>query len=444
MRFRQPEEREERMIDMTGPLTINATKDGFVRDGAPFFYFADTVWSVFTNTPPHEWEEYLRYRAQQGFNVLQISVLPLLHDTSDTFTGLLPFAVDENGRWDFDRIDEAYFDRAEAMVRAAKAHGFTCALVLLWSNFVPDTTFSKGNLERLLPFEAVAPYTEYVAKRFAPYEPMYYVSGDTDFGSERTIDYYMTCLRTLKRVAPEALASMHLNGEETLSPERIANAPELDFYAYQSCHFEERQYQCWTFAEAFLAKPIKRPIVNSEPLYEGHGHGNKYGRFHAFDVRKAFWWSVLSGAKAGFAYGAHGLFSWHRSGAAFTSESWSKIPFDWRTALRMDGAWDAGFCKWLFERYELHTLEPAQRLQATPYEQIRTAATPSLDKIVVYIPYSNDVTLTADLSGYRTEMIDLAAKRAVRPSLAASPDRRATTVRMYEGNADVVFIATRA
>ncbi|HZG78762.1 MAG TPA: DUF4038 domain-containing protein, partial [Paenibacillus sp.] len=319
---------------MTGKLTLNADRDGFEREGKPFFYFADTVWSAFTNTPEDEWEPYLHYRRQQGFNVLQISILPILHDTSDTFTGAFPFVVEEDGTWNFFRIDDAYFDQAERMVRAAKKYGFTCALVLLWSNFAPDTIFSAGNRDRIMPEAAVASYTTYVAERFAPYDPIYYVSGDTNFGSDRTIDFYMTALRALKRAAPDALASMHLNGEETLGAERIANAPELDFYAYQSCHFEERQHQCWTFAEAFLRKPVRRPVLNSEPLYEGHGHGNRYGRFDAFDVRKAFWWSVLSGAKAGFAYGAHGIFSWHRRGAAFTSEAWSKIPFDWRTALR--------------------------------------------------------------------------------------------------------------
>jgi len=431
------------MNETNETIEINETRDGFIRRGKPFFYFADTVWSAFTNTPEHEWEEYLELRRQQGFNVLQISVLPLLHDTSDTFQGSFPFVVEPDGTWRFDRLNEAYFDRAERMVRQAKAYGFTCALVLLWSNFVPDTIFAAGNRERIMPASAVVPYTAYVAERFRPYSPMYYVSGDTNFGSEATVAHYVACLRELKRIAPEALVSMHLNGEETLSEDRIANAPELDFYAYQSCHFEERQYQCWTFAEAFMRKPVKRPILNSEPLYEGHGHGNKYGRFRAFDVRKAFWWSVLSGAKAGFAYGAHGLFSWHRRGAAFTSESWSKLPFDWRTALRFEGAWDAGYCKWLFEQYGMHRIEPAPELLVTPYEAIRMAASPSRDIIVIYVPYSNDVTVRADFSGYRVDMIELERKRRISPRVEMSPERGLSTVSMHDGNADVLVVAVR-
>ena len=43
------------------------------------------------------------------------------------------------------------------------------------------------------------------------------------------------------------------------------------------------------------------------------GSGRKiYGRFQAEDTRKAAWSSILSGACAGVAYGAHGIWNWQK------------------------------------------------------------------------------------------------------------------------------------
>ncbi|WP_303032735.1 apiosidase-like domain-containing protein, partial [Dubosiella newyorkensis] len=46
------------------------------KDGKPFFYLGDTCWSAFTNISDGEWAYYLNKRKAQGFNVLQINILP--------------------------------------------------------------------------------------------------------------------------------------------------------------------------------------------------------------------------------------------------------------------------------------------------------------------------------------------------------------------------------
>lgn len=49
----------------------------FLSDGKPFFYLADTCWLAFSNCSESDFDAYLSYREAQGFNVVQISVLPL-------------------------------------------------------------------------------------------------------------------------------------------------------------------------------------------------------------------------------------------------------------------------------------------------------------------------------------------------------------------------------
>ena len=60
------------------------------KDGNPFFYLADTCWSAFTNISEEEWEYYLYKRKAQGFNTIQINILPQW-DASDTDLNYNPF-----------------------------------------------------------------------------------------------------------------------------------------------------------------------------------------------------------------------------------------------------------------------------------------------------------------------------------------------------------------
>jgi hypothetical protein len=80
------------------------------------------------------WEEILRLRRLQRFNVLQISALPISHDNSQDEGALSAF-----GPGGFSDINEAYFDRACEMLALAARYGFTPCIHLLWVNYIPDT-----------------------------------------------------------------------------------------------------------------------------------------------------------------------------------------------------------------------------------------------------------------------------------------------------------------
>ena len=149
------------------------------------------------------------------------------------------------------------------------------------------------------------------------------------------------------------------------------------------------QQQPYTFAEKFAAYPVKRPVVNSEPPYEGHGRVGERTRFNAFDIRKATWQSLLSGARMGITYGAHGVWSCHRRGMNFLNAQRSFEPYAWDEALLLDGAWDVGFARYLFETYNLFAANPAAIVRSDDPE-IRAAATADLSTLAVYSPYAFD------------------------------------------------------
>ncbi len=421
-------------------LTISPTARTFRKGNSPFFYLADTAWSIFTNVQEDEWREYLRYRSEQGFNVFQATLLPILHDNSTSQNNLFPFERYPDGGIDFYSLNQAYFQRVAAMLEEAAHYGLTCGLVLLWCNYVPDTWISQQSPEYVIPLDATQTYVEYVVTLLNRYSPIYIISGDTDFRSPATIQTYLEALKIVKRIAPESLACLHLSPYTDL-PEEITQSQDLDFYMYQSGHRQQEQSLCYTLAERFYDKEPQRPVINGEPCYEGHGHGFEYARYSAVSVRKAFWQSVLSGACAGFTYGAHGVWSWHQHGAVFNNEEWSKTPFDWRTALRFPGAWDITFSKWLLERYAAWELVPHNERLNTNTEEIRMAMTPDQHTIFMYLPYNVKVQVKQNLSAYSFEGVDLNTRNILRLNITSSDEQ--STIDMSEVNSDILIIGTR-
>jgi hypothetical protein len=395
-----------------GKVSVSDTRDYFLRDGEKFFYLADTCWSAFTNPGYDEWEYYLDYRRMQGFNAIQINILPQ-HDRSESNNYVDPFEALSDGGWDFSRRNDKYFDRAERMVEMAVERDFTPALVVLWCDYVKGTRLSLKDLSKVIPRENLEEYVEYVAERFGKYDPVFIISGDTDLSTNDAIEYYSKALEIVKKVSPNSLTTMHLVGGLWEIPDVFIRSPNYDFYMYQSGHSKEQQHLPYELAQKFYKMPVKRPIVNGEPCYEGHAYGNKYGRFTRFDVRKAVWQSLLSGAKAGVAYGAHGIWSWHKRGKRFGGERFSGIPYEWSTALRFPGAFDASFAKWIFEMYDLFDIEPANEKLLNETSEIRVAG--GKDKIIIYAPYNWNILLNFDCKSYKWEGIDLESRKVFKP-----------------------------
>lgn len=420
-------------------LRVSGTKDRFERqDGLPFFYLADTVWNVFTNASLEEWEEYLRFRGAQGFNAVQISVLPILHDRSDGGESVAPFVANADGTWNFEAPDPAYFEKAARMVKQAREHGFAPALVLLWASYVQGTWASAAQPAFAMPEEAIDGYVNAVVDACDGSDPIYLISGDTDFPSETTVNAYRRALAALKRRRPNALTAFHPKPGAML-PEPIANDPALDFYMYQQGH--SPRAKAAEGAAAYYGLPVKRPIVNGEPVYEGIGYFKSYGRISAFDVRRAFWQSVLAGAKAGFTYGAHGVWSWHRAGQPFTSEALWGEPPDWRSALRYRGAQDVAFGKWLFETYGLFELEPAPDKVLLHGEEVAMGLTPDGRTAAIYLPHDMGARVDFDFTGYTLFLFELEGRNVIRPTASIRDGQTSFGIHGY--NADALLIAVR-
>ncbi|MGQ9748111.1 MAG: apiosidase-like domain-containing protein [Candidatus Caldatribacteriaceae bacterium] len=423
-------------------LQVAPEKTHFLKNGRPFFYLADTVWSALTSVTEEEWKEYLTYRRLQGFNVLQIN---LLHQWDASIPYLrFPFRRDIHGNYASFELDESYFGFAERLLQMASEEGFVPALVLLWCNFVPGTWGSQRKISPVMPFSVMERYVRYAVERFSKFYPIFIISGDTDFGSDVAVKYYLRALEMVKSVAPEAPTTLHLQPQADL-PEEIVRSSYLDFYMYQSGHLGREQHLPYVLAQRFFSKSVKRPIVNGEPCYEGHPYGfTKDGSFGERDIRKAIWQSLLGGASAGVSYGAHGIWSWHRRGSEFRGTEFSGEPFEWRIALTFPGAWAASFAKFVFEEFGLFGIQPANELLVGMPDEIRLAGTMNLEKFALYTPLARNIVLRINLEQYEKIIgIDLSKRRFFVPSFSRE-DVGIWILKMPPYNTDIFILGTKS
>lgn len=416
-------------------LQISDNKKNILKDGAPFFYLADTCWSAFTNITDEEWDFYLYKRKAQGFNTIQINILPQW-DASVTDLDYKPFV--EN---DPHRLNDAYFAHARNMCETAKREGFELALVVLWSNYVPGTWASKMFPGGILPFDCLENYVRKVHETFTDLEPLYIISGDTDFPEEETTRYYVHVGQILREFAPDCLFTTHIKGRYSEIPKELYTMLDLCFY--QSGHNAKDLSMPYALSETMQEKYPGKPLINSEPCYEQMGYsGNMYGRWARRDVRRAAWVSVLSGACAGITYGAAGIYSWHKVKKGFHTllgEGFD-MPKSWEEAMAFPGAWDYGYLKMLLEELNAYALIPKQELLENGTGDIRVGQAGE-HLLLVYVPSNTKVRLAADLSGWDIRALGLAERFAAYVDVEIKEGK--TVVGMHPFEEDALIVARK-
>lgn len=382
-------------------LEISKNKKMLLKDNKPFFYLADTCWSAFTNISDDEWDYYLYKRKVQGFNTIQINILPQW-DASKTDLDYKPF-IDNDPH----KLSDEYFDHARKMCEKAVAEGFQLALVVLWCNYVPGTWASNIFKKGILPFDFIENYVHKVHDTFTDLNPLYIISGDTDFPTEETISYYVEAAKVLRSLTKDTLFTTHIKGRYSVIPEELYQY--VDVLYYQSGHNAKDLSMPYSLSEEMQSKYPDKPLINSEPCYEEMGYsGNMYGRWTRYDVRRAAYVSVLSGACAGITYGAAGIYSWHKVKKGFDANLGEAfdMPKSWEEAMSFPGAWDYGYLKTLFDELNITDLKARQDLLLKDTSDIRIAECND-GLFLIYVPCNTKIKLDTSLENYEAKAIDL-------------------------------------
>ena len=427
---------------------MSDSREYFARGGEKLFILCDTMWAGLYNIPDLEWKAYLDYRRMQGFNAVQFNMLHQW-DGGDSDLGLYPYERNEKGVYDYSKPNEEYFTHARKMFEYAHSLGFIPIIFALHASYIAGTWAVKGREEFIMPLDYVDAFAEKTAKTFLGLDPIYIAGADTDFSNDITYEYFRKMLSGIKKTDPDALCSFHLGtqieGVPIDLPNEFANSPLYDYYTLQPGHDIRSFSNAYKLISDYYLNKPKKPIINDEFFYEGYSYTDEnYGKYNEFDQRKAIWWALLSGAKAGIGYGAQGLWFWHNPDKPYLNIAHGGEAFTWQTALRFEGAWEASFAKHIVEKYDLFDVIPYTGIlnkRKAEREMIRIARKPDDSAYFIYVPYSSSVKLDIDLSDYKITLVDMKSKRFGR--LFAKKSEGGSIIPIYDINCDALIIAEK-
>ena len=113
-------------------------------------------------------------------------------------------------------------------------------------------------------------------------------------------------------------------------------------------------------------------------------------------------------------------------------------PYDWRDALRFEGAWDYAFIKEFIERHGLFDLVPAQELLKNNTEEIRLAR--NANYILAYVPSNIRVKLEGNYVSKKMTYLDLESKKIMQVDGDYQEKENITSVSMHRFTRDALLI----
>ena len=326
------------------PLRVSADGRHLVRaDGRPFFYLADTAWSLFHRLTREEADLYLRNRAAKGFTVIQAVAL------SENDGLRTPNAYGERPLAENDprRPNEKYFAHVDWVVDRAAELGLTVALLPTWG----DKWHSRQNEPGPKVFADAATardFARFIGRRYGSRPVIFVLGGDRNVETPEDLALTRAFAEGLKETAPKTLVTFHPRGPGR-SSDALHREPWLDFNMIQSSHTGRGSDNGGNVEHDRALEPAK-PTLDGEPRYEAlmadfYMRGaNPAVHFDDYDVRLAAYRALLAGA-AGHTYGNNNI--WQMWAPGRDPVLGANTP--WSEAIDHPGAFQMGHVRRLFE-----------------------------------------------------------------------------------------------
>jgi hypothetical protein len=292
------------------PPTLKVSEDRrflVTGEGKPFFWLGDTAWELFHRLGRADAEAYLKNRAALGFTVIQAVALAEFDGlTEPNAQGHLPLqgsdplkpAVQEGP-------DNDYWDHVDWIVDKANSLGLTIGFLPSWG----DKWNKKwGAGPEIFTPENAEAYGEWLGKRYKNKALVWVLGGDRPIEN----DTHREIIRRMALGLHKGDDGTHLHTFHPMggqgSAQNFHEAPWLDFNMRQNGHSVEFTGKYEKTREDYARVPVK-PVLDGEPIYEGHPIGFKakeFGHSIAADVRRPLYWNLFSGA-CGHTYGHHSV-----------------------------------------------------------------------------------------------------------------------------------------
>lgn len=405
-------------------------------DGRPFFYLADTAWTLVVNLNDDDVRTLFADRSAKGFNAVQACVFRDLFspNTPDT-EGERPFANDED--FSSARLNPKWIERVVQTTTVAAEYGLIMALLPTWGDKWNAHSNSAGPV--IMDKVSGRRYCRELSDALGECENVIWVlGGDSPILEKEQAETIREMAAGLRDGASgERLITFHPNA--LFSSEVLHSERWLDFNALQTSHYKPNVPGYHYVERLYRTLPTK-PVIDMEPNYEAarmfifgertpqhtfaRGAVPYLPQFTDYDVRKAFYRTVLAGA-AGFTYGHDSVRQVLREGDRHHAWDEGGLP-DWRSALDAPGSSQLALLPSLLAELGHDRLEPAQELfipfkqaghwpdrmavglefagqtNLDPAVHIRVCRDREGDWIMAYTPVRNVVTLdTSKMHGQR-------------------------------------------
>jgi hypothetical protein len=380
-------------------------------DGKPFFWLADTAWELLHRGDRDDITKYLDARQKQGFNVIQTVLLAEFDGLNvPTQRGFKPLR-DNNPTtpWTEAGDDNDYWDEVEWFVDQAAQRNIYVAFVPTWGEWVTPR-FSKPPI-----FETADQgyaYGRFLGERFGKHQNLVWILGGdrqpTEWPHAREVWQAMAegitdgrsegATRDGSADWNQTLMTYH---SMTSSSKWWHEDPWIDFHMWGTYHSQKDWPRSFQIAQADYNLADPKPTLNAEPCYEElpRDYKGDNGWFEQYEVRRAAWWSVLSGT-LGHTYGAHPI--WQLSGKAEVEPPHIPLPdlspvrMKWQEALQLPAASQMIHLRTLMESIDYVTYKPENSLlndTDAPLDEGHQVAGKSSAAILVYSPQGRAVNL---------------------------------------------------
>lgn len=290
------------------------------RSGRPFFYLADTAWTLTQRVKWDDALEYMTRRKAQGFTALQIVALDPERDPDMRNPAGEP-ALHEG---DLDRPNEEYWRYLDWIVRTAERQGLYVLLLPAWGQLVVGENWGGQTFPKTVREDNAFRYGEWIGARYRDWDNVIWCLGGDRHPVHGGVDY-----RDVWRRMAEGLVK-GVTGT-SCRHDRPDDAWRELVIGYHPCFEmatgEYSTMSYWTDDEAWLsllllqsghgsgirsytvvAKEYARkrtlPVLDAEPAYERMPmNWPQPADLHDdWIVRKRAYWSLLAGS-CGHSYG---------------------------------------------------------------------------------------------------------------------------------------------
>ncbi|MBP3962722.1 glycoside hydrolase family 140 protein [Paenibacillus lignilyticus] len=333
-------------------------------DGTPFFWLGDTAWELFHRLSREDADEYLKGRAEQKFNVVQIVALAEFEGlTVDNVYGRRPLKQNAEGHYDPTLPDldgdDNYWSHVDYVVDRAAEYGIYVAFLPTWGDKY-NVAWGKG--PAIFNGDNARVYGQWLGERYKDRSNIIWVlGGDRPLQTIEHFEVNNSLAAGLREGdGGRNLITFHPSGDSS-SSRHLHDASWLDFNMIQSGHHELIRVNYRHVKADYDKLPVK-PTFDAEPCYEDHPINFKAvnGYFDQADVRIGAYYAVFSGG-FGHTYGHHSIWS-------MTTKPEPYFIMNWRQALHRPGAQQMQHVRGLIESVSFFDRVPDQSLIAENYE----------------------------------------------------------------------------